>query len=220
MNTKKLTFIFIVLTLFSFEIYAQKIDSLIAYKKKLTLGFYFLPGISTIYKPFFKDNYSSFKYNYSRISFNGALEIKRELKEDRYYLQSGVFLFDRGYKINFVYTDSSGIPAGELKTSEVRYYLGIPISFILKYRLFYGGIGITFNYFIKRKFIVNKVVISTESPDYLVTKFLVGILLKLGIEKEINDKLSISWELYVSPTFKQRFMNYGIGLGLNYKLNH
>lgn len=67
---------------------------------------------------------------------------------------------------------------------------------------------------------MNKVVISTESPDYLVTKFLVGILLKLGIEKDINDKLSISWELYASPTFKQRFMNYGIGLGLNYKLNN
>ncbi|MBW8049110.1 MAG: hypothetical protein FVQ77_01975 [Cytophagales bacterium] len=219
MNAKKSTFIFIVLALFSFKIYAQKIDSLIAYKKKLTLGFYFLPGISTInriatkYKPFVKDNYS-------RISFNGGLEIKTELKEDRFYLQSGVFLFDRGYKINFVYTDSSGIPAGELKSSEVQYYLGIPISFIVKYRLFYGGIGITFNYFIKRKFIVNKVVISTESPDYLVTKFLVGILLKLGIEKEINDKLSISWELYVSPTFKKRFMNYGIGLGVNYKLNN
>lgn len=75
MNTKRLTFIFIILTLFSFKIYAQKIDSLIAYKKKLTLGFYFLPGISTIYKPFVKDNYS-------RISFNGALEIKTELKEE------------------------------------------------------------------------------------------------------------------------------------------
>ena len=201
----KITNITLALIFFCSLIYGQN--------NSTTIGFKFNPGIATIYKPLVKD------IKYARFSTNGGIEIRQGIFKEMLFVESGVHLLDRGYSITGNYTDISGNNLGKITSKEIEYFISIPITFIYKQNGIYFGAGPNINYYLARKFVINGQVISRDkSYPYLTNNIIYGFQILAGYEFELNEKLLVDFDSYINPTFKYKYMNFGLGIGLKYSL--
>lgn len=193
------------ITVFLSKTYAQ-------YDNTMSVGVNVLPGISTIFSSEKKDR------DLRRNSCSFGFIITNEVKENSLYLQTGILSMNRGYKENFDFYDSFGQFITECKTIEIEKYLTIPISLIFQSKYLYAGLGPNFGFITSNKYIVNDQ--DSHFPrDSIKNKFQIGSQFQLGFTKEIIKNFNLNCELYFNPTFNSKFLNYGIGLGLAYKIN-
>lgn len=182
-------------------------------KKTLTAGIKLLPGVGTIYN---QGSLSELKF--ARFSFSGGIDINKEIKNKMIYLESGIFVLNRGIGNKGKLTDDQGNVTATVKSSENLYYLQLPLIFKFKKKWFFAGSGPTFNYYIARKYIFDGKVISTERTPW-TSAFLFGTHLNSGFEKELTSSIVFSSGAYLDLTFGSHFLNYGVGMAIRYKLN-
>ncbi|MFH1320392.1 MAG: hypothetical protein ABII90_07055 [Bacteroidota bacterium] len=109
------------------------------------LGVKIMPGISTYFHHWYAPPSKS-----HRLSISGGISIKKEIKQAFFYLQSGIFIIDRGAQYSNTYL---------IKGDEINYFINIPVLLCLKLKWLYVEIGPGLNYLLKGKIIVNNIII-------------------------------------------------------------
>ncbi|MEI6853019.1 MAG: hypothetical protein WCL06_09255, partial [Bacteroidota bacterium] len=112
-------------------------------------------------------------------------------------------------------TDEYGNPTGTLRFKEMNYFLSLPVSLIYKFKGFYVGAGLNINYYLTRRFVVDGKLITTEKISDL-DNITFGAQFSLGYELKLPKQFLMTFDAYANPTFKYRYLNYGIGVGLKY----
>jgi len=207
--------------------------NVLSQEKELSIGLKFYPGGSNWYGGEYADLVS---HQHSlRLSIGGGIEILKEIRNRCLYFETGILIMDRGYidkTTSHYYTSPPNLPSSQRieinKTiSETLYYLTVPFSLISKKGWFYYGGGLNFSYFLKRNQSVNEELTDINRPLYSGDdnsynrgkNIMIGLQLKTGLIKNINEKWSVRGELWTSATISPSFLNYGIGLGLDYNIN-
>jgi len=175
-----------------------------------TIGIKLNPGVATIYNTIGKN------VDYARFSTSGGFELRQRIIKDMFYLETGVYFFDRGYRNKANYTDDLGNLGGKAG-QEIEYYLNVPISLTFNYKGLYIGAGPNINYYLARRFIYDGELISTDK-SYQSEDIIFGGQLFVGYEFNLSDKLLLAFDGFVNPTFKVNFLNCGLGIGLKYVL--
>ncbi len=185
---------------------------LIAQETNTTIGIKLYPGFSTVTDAGISEITPIF-------SFSGGIELKQRLVKDLIYLETGLYRFDRGYEISISTTDQNGQFIGVVPSTEHNYYLMIPLLAHFKLKQFYVAGGIHFNYYLSRKYFFDGELISEEKNSFL-KEFPIGLQFNGGYEFPVNDKISVSTELFFNQVFKEKVINYGVGVGLKYALGN
>jgi len=199
--------------------------------KELSIGLISYLGVSDAWGIEYQEGMSSY-HHIPRMSVSGGIEMLKEIKNKRLYFEIGILIIDRGYieyRTNYYYSLSKPSQRIEITNLHVEkhYYLTVPFSIISKNDWFYYGGGLNLGYFLisKKKEILKNRGTDTKSLSYngnennFFENILIGFQLKAGLMKKINEKFSFRSELYTSATLPMPFLNYGIGLGLDYKIN-
>jgi hypothetical protein len=175
-----------------------------------SIGIKYNPGIATLYNPFIKG------MSYYRFSQSGGIELSR-LISDKFYLETGLFLYDRGYKVDQHYTDNNGNYIGINTSIETQYYLTLPFNLKYKQNGFYFGAGPNINYYLARRFYYNGDLISKQKVPQS-DNIIFGAQAFLGYEMKLSARYLLTVDAFINPTLEPRFMNYGLGVGVRYIL--
>jgi len=179
------------------------------------IGIKLSPGIATYY---IKD----IDINLSRFSTNAGIEVTQRIYKDKLFIETGLCIFDRGFKENKHIIDDYGVDWGLRKRKEFYYYLNLPISLKFKYKGFFVGTGPNINYNIANRTsckLDGEQMVSTDNSDESVP-FLFGGQFFLGYELKLSNKFIISSDGYFNSTFKGPLINYGLDIGLKYILSN
>ncbi len=217
----KKAFFFLVFIIVCNEGYSQTKDT-IKEKNSSFIGLMFYPGISNLLQPplWFDYEESQFK---STLSFSGGINIFMETKKNGLFIETGLLLFKRDIKEIII--DHAEVPPKQIREqSDIGYYLTVPFSVLIKKQWFYYGGGVDLGYFIKRKIRYDNgetQMIPYPRQDMFSSarNLMPGIHIKTGIAKEIYKNLAIRNELFFNVNVGPRYIYYGLGLGLNYKIN-
>lgn len=185
----------------SIPIYAQEYNT--------TIGLKFFAGKATIISPIPRIKIGS------RFSISEGIEVRQRIIEDFVFLETGIFIFNRGMKNKHEGYDVSGNSTGILVGIESHNYLLVPLSVIFKFKKFYVGAGMNLNSFLSRKFIGDDILISREKLDFQ-EGIIFGSQIFGGYEVALNDKLLAGFEVFANGTVYPRYLNYGLGLSLKY----
>ena len=159
---------------------------------------------------------------YSRLSYGMELYLLREFIKDKLEVEAGFYYINRGVKTkNFVYyTDLSGIVSFRENTqSSYIHYLGYSVILKLYYKSFYIGMGLNVEHYLDSKVISKgadigfRIVFSSDQFPPAI-----GYLIRGGIHRPISKKFDFIAELFFNPMLSNPFVNYGLGIGLNYNL--
>jgi hypothetical protein len=176
-----------------------------------TIGIKLNPGIATIYKPIVRN------ISYARFSACAGIEVRQRVFQDKFYLESGVYLLDKGFAISTYYNDVLNNKQVAQSSREMEYYVSLPISFIFKHNGIYFGAGPNINYYLARNFFLNGKLISKDK-SYQPNDIVFGIQALTGYELKLSKKMFLAFEGYISPTLKVKYLNYGLGFGIKYAL--
>lgn len=184
---------------------------LFAQTAKTTIGIKLYPGFST-----YKD--ISLTEDAPLFSLSGGIEVRQHLFRNLIFLETGMYVFNRGIKFSLNATDQNGNFIGLIPSKDSNQYLMVPVLAIFKFKNFQIGAGVHGNYYLSRKFTVEGEVVD-EEKNLSFKKFTLGIQFVSGYEFTINDRLAANTEVYLNQLFKDKFINYGAGIGLRYKIN-
>lgn len=200
----KKTILILIFTAFQLLIYGQEYNT--------TLGIKLGPGITTLYSPIIQD------IHYTRFSAFAGIEVRQRIFKDKLYIETGLNLIDRGYKLNPVtLTDETGRTMEIGKSSSHLIYLSLPVSLMFKFKGFFIGAGPNLNYLAAYRLYYNGELLNSKrgSLDYY---FDYGAQLYLGYEFILTNRLLLSLDGYGNAIFRSHLMNYGFGIGLKYVL--
>ncbi len=130
-------------------------EHLTAQNCKTSIGIAISPGFSTFYDKF--DN----ELLDNRFVISGGLNIRHDIANEKIFLLSGLNYTCRGFANENLITDIQGNIVGTIKGEESYHYVELPLSAAYNLNGFFIGGGISFNYLVKRKFIVDGTLIST-----------------------------------------------------------
>lgn len=171
-----------------------------------TIGLKVYPAFSTIYNQGVFEAYDIDFYN--RFTFSKGLEFKQRLYKNSIYLESGLYLFERGH-------NSSDLQAGSIVFGRLDRHMTLPISLITKFNNFYCGIGSNLNYYLQTKTFHNGA-LAGKGRFTPHNHFLIGAQVYTGYEFKIANNILGSVDVFVSPTFTPKYINYGLGIAVKY----
>ena len=167
------------------------------------------PGFATLYNSPLSD------LSTIRFSKSAGIEIRKRLMNNILYLETGVHVMDRGYRLTFDESNWTNGTVRTLRIKEIHYFATIPVAAVLKYKGLYISGGISPGYLLRRRFVVNGSLNSTDRK-YLRTPFLLSTRGTAGYERQIADNWMLSGEMYLSPGVASNYFNMGFSLGLKY----
>ncbi len=176
---------------------------------KTSIGIKFNPGYGIlISEPEIKE---------PRNTFSGGIEINHRIIKDHVYLNTGVFVYDKGFKTATDFYNLYGDFIFSYNSYYYQYYIGVPLNLVYKRKYLYFGYGASLNYSLNKRFDTYD-----ESIDYEQftgdRKFLIEGQMLAGIEFNLFKKLLIDFEANLSIGSVNPFFNCGAGVGLKYKL--
>ena len=175
-----------------------------AQSHKTTVGLQFSPSAS-----------STEFTNSSKFSMNGGLEVQYRFS-DHFSIESGVHLFNRGFKERNLSTIDINGNFSELTFALDRKMIMIPATLMFNYNHFYIGIGPNINYVVSNQFVsVQGNSVQGKTNVDIDDRFAFGGQLILGYNFNLTERLSLDVETYYNTTFEDfNFYNYGIGIGI------
>lgn len=176
-----------------------------------TIGFKLMPGLASINSSFGSD------LKFARFATSGGIEIRQRILKDIWHLETGIFYLDRGYGLSTEFSDLDGKYTGTKKSKEYFYFLTIPVSLVIKHKGIIIGAGPNMNYYVARRFVFDGDLISTDK-SFFPEKIIFGAQLFTGYEFKISKNILLGLDLYIHPTFKILFRNYGLGIGIKYAI--
>lgn len=136
----------------------------------------------------------SYSHPKNRATLSGGLELSRELKFNKWYLETGLFLFDWGFK-------ESGIGEDQRAHfyTDKYIYLTAPVTIIYRIRRLYLGAGINASRLLRHYHIAdgqtsvygNSYPFMPPSNDWLF-----GLHARAGFDFPVGDQWSIRPEVY------------------------
>jgi hypothetical protein len=169
----------------------------------------------------------------------GGLQLIRKIANTKSSFESGIYFNTkaREYYARFLNENYAGYYY--TASYDVYYhYLSIPVNFRLDTKSIYFSVGVFFDYLLNHT--------NDERTNYFISrdenygvdrKFLFGYNLNLGVEKSVSDNISVFMEARIAATVSSAKtdggfvldngtdgnlghsnINYGFGIGINYKL--
>ena len=146
-------------------------------------------------------------------------------------LETGLFFIKRVFSLDY----SENYKSKPYLLAFNRYNIDIPINFMVRKKVFnkiflYSSFGLYAEYNLKNFRVSNDNIFYNKVQ---MNKFVIGYNFNFGIEKEISNHLSITIDFEtsknISPILKDDlyymllirnhpYQNYGIGIGINYKI--
>ncbi|MCH8332058.1 MAG: hypothetical protein IH946_11910 [Bacteroidetes bacterium] len=192
------------------------------------IGFKILPGYTDRHDPFegvFQEEIVP------RFTTNFGLQL--QLHDSLFFFETGIYHTDRdGFQKGAEVKVNTTSGSYTLITDKYvhSYYLSVPLLVGIKLRELYVSIGFTIDYFLHTQVIWAenesiKVVNILPSRFYLPGRFKLGFDMNLGYQYELIRKVNVFIEGSLNlSTFSKApigyyyFLNYEIGIGLNYKI--